>query len=266
MIAVSFFAEVDSIKNLAPENGIFKGGSFRFLAVQLLGITAIVMWSTVVSFLQIYIIDKCIGMRVSLAEELLGADHCEHGITDSANLKRFSRLNGVKMRLGKTRQRSFAVKEPRNSYKFSFRKTPGKRRINSQVNTEGLRVNSTKDLKRRHVQENDNSTSEHAFTPNSNGVSVNAMANRENNCSNFDDRCNDIGTSERGHIHVAQAYVIGPALPHKITTNGQHDDLSGIKVFLSDGSHSAVYDPRDSFPNREAVAMETPMKSLHFLY
>ena len=40
----------------------------------------IIIWSTVTSFLVLKFIDLTIGLRLTLEQELLGADYCEHNI------------------------------------------------------------------------------------------------------------------------------------------------------------------------------------------
>lgn len=81
LLAVAFFAEKDILKdNFTGEFGIFKGGPWRFLGVQLLLIVAVSAWSAVTTFLELLLVDKLIGMRMTLEQELLGADQYEHGI------------------------------------------------------------------------------------------------------------------------------------------------------------------------------------------
>lgn len=80
MIAVALFMEQELTEGFAKEYGILKGGHWRLLGVQLLACVVVIAWVAVTSFLQFYIIEKTIGLRLSLAEELLGADRLEHGI------------------------------------------------------------------------------------------------------------------------------------------------------------------------------------------
>ena len=48
--------------------------------MQALGVVAIAGWSIIMSFTFLKIIDLCLGLRVSLVEEIIGADIVEHGI------------------------------------------------------------------------------------------------------------------------------------------------------------------------------------------
>ena len=60
--------------------GLFFTGSFRLLGVQLLGITAILLWTAVMMTATFLIIKKTIGLRVSAEEEIKGLDKTEHGL------------------------------------------------------------------------------------------------------------------------------------------------------------------------------------------
>ena len=86
LLAVGLFAEKDIVDdNLSKEFqafrvGIFKGGPWRFLGVQALAIVAVSVWTAIVTFLELLLVDKLVGMRVSPQEELLGADNVQHGI------------------------------------------------------------------------------------------------------------------------------------------------------------------------------------------
>lgn len=59
---------------------MFHGGGFYLLGVQLLGLVTIGCWSALTTFLSLLVIDKTLGIRVSIEEEILGADLVEHGI------------------------------------------------------------------------------------------------------------------------------------------------------------------------------------------
>lgn len=50
------------------------------MGIQALALVAITAWTVAVSFLSLQLIDKTIGLRVSLEEEIIGADIIEHGI------------------------------------------------------------------------------------------------------------------------------------------------------------------------------------------
>ena len=64
-----------------PEaQGLFYGGGFHLLGVQLLGLLAIGAWTVVTMFITFYIIKKTVGLRVSAHEEIVGLDKMEHGL------------------------------------------------------------------------------------------------------------------------------------------------------------------------------------------
>ena len=64
-----------------PEaQGLFYGGGFHLLGVQLLGLLAIGAWTAVTMFITFYIIKKTVGLRVSAHEEIVGLDKMEHGL------------------------------------------------------------------------------------------------------------------------------------------------------------------------------------------
>jgi len=83
LISVALFGEKDILENqFSKEYGIFKGGPWRFLGVQMLMIVSVSAWAAATTFLELYLVDRIFGLRVSEADELLGADHVEHGITE----------------------------------------------------------------------------------------------------------------------------------------------------------------------------------------
>ena len=62
------------------ENGLFYGGGFRQLGVQMLGIGSILLW-TIVCMIPIFLlINKVFGLRCSAEDELEGLDSAEHGL------------------------------------------------------------------------------------------------------------------------------------------------------------------------------------------
>lgn len=73
----------DLEKPFSTTYGAFKGGHVKILGVQLLACVSITAWTVVTVFIQLYIIDRCVGLRMSLEEEILGADAYEHGIDQS---------------------------------------------------------------------------------------------------------------------------------------------------------------------------------------
>ena len=77
-IAVGLFATPT-----APESsytGLFYGGGFQLLGIQLLGIAAILAWTAVTMTITFLIIKVTIGLRVTEEEEIEGLDLKEHGL------------------------------------------------------------------------------------------------------------------------------------------------------------------------------------------
>lgn len=70
--------------NTMPQaQGLFYGGGFRLLGIQLLGLIVIGIWSAVTMYLTFAIIRVSVGLRVAKEEEMTGLDLLEHGM-DSA--------------------------------------------------------------------------------------------------------------------------------------------------------------------------------------
>ena len=67
----------------AVDGGVFYGGGFRFLGIQVLGVLAVAAWVTVTISIVFFIIKKTVGLRVSAAEEIAGLDIEEHGLASS---------------------------------------------------------------------------------------------------------------------------------------------------------------------------------------
>ena len=63
--------------------GLFYGGGFDQLGVQLLGMVSVLAWTAVTITLTFFIIKKTIGLRVSRHEEIVGLDATEHGLPSS---------------------------------------------------------------------------------------------------------------------------------------------------------------------------------------
>ena len=76
-LAVGLLANPDAPAGL---EGLFYTGSFKLLAIQTLGILAILAWTVVTMTLTFFIIKKTVGLRVSKEEEIKGLDSTEHGL------------------------------------------------------------------------------------------------------------------------------------------------------------------------------------------
>lgn len=67
----------------ALDKGVFYGGGYSFLGVQILGVVAVILWVTITMTVIFQVIKKTIGLRVSKEEEILGLDRKEHGLVSS---------------------------------------------------------------------------------------------------------------------------------------------------------------------------------------
>ncbi len=65
------------------ECGLFYGGGFYHLGVQLMGVVAIAAYTAVVMFVVFKIIDATIGLRVTPEEEIMGLDITEHNLASA---------------------------------------------------------------------------------------------------------------------------------------------------------------------------------------
>mgnify|MGYP000233545928 CR=1 FL=1 len=79
-LAVGLFATGNGQDGIT---GLFYGGGFAQLGVQLLGMVAVLAWTAVTITLTFLIIKKTIGLRVSRHEEIVGLDATEHGLPSS---------------------------------------------------------------------------------------------------------------------------------------------------------------------------------------
>ncbi|MFV0399171.1 MAG: ammonium transporter [Oscillospiraceae bacterium] len=67
----------------AVDGGLFYGGGWRYIGIQLLGVAAIIAWVAVTMTIVFNVIKRTIGLRVSEAEEVAGLDIVEHGLASS---------------------------------------------------------------------------------------------------------------------------------------------------------------------------------------
>ena len=63
--------------------GIFYGGGFSLLGIQIVGCLTTALWTVVTIFITFKVIDKIFGLRVSEEEEIIGLDATEHGLTSA---------------------------------------------------------------------------------------------------------------------------------------------------------------------------------------
>lgn len=78
-IAVGLFATTSAPGNDSI-SGLFYGGGFHQLGLQLLGFAAVAAWTAVTITITFFVIKAIAGLRVSAAEEIVGLDKLEHGI------------------------------------------------------------------------------------------------------------------------------------------------------------------------------------------
>nr|MCR4719137.1 adenylate cyclase [Bacillota bacterium] len=79
-VAVGLLANPDAPAGLS---GLFYTGSAKLLLVQILGISAIVLWTAITMFITFNVIKKTVGLRASAEEEIMGLDLTEHGLPNS---------------------------------------------------------------------------------------------------------------------------------------------------------------------------------------
>ena len=85
-IAVGLFATPTApgyaIANAQGEQlkGLFYGGGFELLGLQLLGFASVAAWTAITITITFLVIKAIIGLRVTAKEEIIGLDKLEHGI------------------------------------------------------------------------------------------------------------------------------------------------------------------------------------------
>ena len=81
-IATGLFATTS-----APGNdsvvGLFYGGGFHQLGLQILGVLAVGLWTAVTMTIVFYVIKAVFGLRVTEEEEIVGLDSMEHGLASA---------------------------------------------------------------------------------------------------------------------------------------------------------------------------------------
>ena len=78
-LAVGLFATTSTPGN-DTLTGLFYGGGFQLLGLQILGVVSVCVWTAVTITLTFLIIKATVGLRVSEEEEIVGLDACEHGL------------------------------------------------------------------------------------------------------------------------------------------------------------------------------------------
>ena len=88
-VAVGLFATSAapgySIANASGEEivGLFYGGGFELLGLQLLGFVVVAAWTAVTIIIVFFVIKAVIGLRASEEEEIVGLDATEHGLASA---------------------------------------------------------------------------------------------------------------------------------------------------------------------------------------
>ena len=81
-IAVGLFATTSAPGNDSV-TGLFYGGGFTQLGLQLLGFAAVAAWTAVTITIAFFVIKALVGLRASEEEEIVGMDSCEHGLASA---------------------------------------------------------------------------------------------------------------------------------------------------------------------------------------
>ncbi len=69
--------------NQIAGTGLFYGGGFKLLGIQLLGLLSVAAWTLITITLTFLVIKALLGLRVSEEEELQGLDPVEHGLASA---------------------------------------------------------------------------------------------------------------------------------------------------------------------------------------
>ena len=64
-------------------NGLFYGGGFKLLGIQLIGVASVAAWAAVTITIAFLIIKATVGLRVTEEEEIVGLDAQEHGLASA---------------------------------------------------------------------------------------------------------------------------------------------------------------------------------------
>lgn len=84
-IAVGLFATASApgFALAGIQEGLFYGGGFSQLGIQLFGMLVTIAWTVVTITITFFILKKTIGLRVSEEEEIVGLDAMEHGLASA---------------------------------------------------------------------------------------------------------------------------------------------------------------------------------------
>lgn len=68
---------------LAVDGGVFYGGGWGLVSVQVLGVVSVAAWVAIAMIIVFQIIKHTVGLRVSVEDEIRGLDSSEHGLASS---------------------------------------------------------------------------------------------------------------------------------------------------------------------------------------
>ena len=80
-VGLSHVPEDRKATGVSTDKGFLYGGGFHFLGVQALGVLSTIAWTAIVIALVFLLIKKTIGLRADAADEVMGLDRSEHGLT-----------------------------------------------------------------------------------------------------------------------------------------------------------------------------------------
>lgn len=113
-ICVGLFAK-EGVTTLSTQNGLFYGGGFKLLGIQLLGIIAVGVFVFAASLLVWFIIKKTIGIRVSREEEIAGLDIGEHGNIAYPDFAPVTTMTGLSTGIEVTKSAATTVSKSENT-------------------------------------------------------------------------------------------------------------------------------------------------------
>lgn len=162
LIAAGLFSE--RTPQFAEHAGLFKGGSWRFLGIQLLASVTISAWAAISTIVMLYVIDKIFGLRMTDKEEEVGADYFVHNIrgvgTSNQSAAQVETLAGETAERNQVTspghsngrnsnsQESYAMECPpldmQNLQEINSRHSSGQRNMQSPRNCDGKNVISLK--------------------------------------------------------------------------------------------------------------------------
>ncbi|ELT98791.1 hypothetical protein CAPTEDRAFT_22997, partial [Capitella teleta] len=81
LLAIGLFVDIDESEDTTMgQRGLFHGGGVKLLGVQALAAVIITAWTVLTTLIILLPLHFSLGLRLSVEDELLGSDFCEHGI------------------------------------------------------------------------------------------------------------------------------------------------------------------------------------------